>query len=120
VRTTLRRQPRPVPPIYQPELAADAILTAADHPRRELWLGANTAITILGNHLAPRLADRYLARTNVKAQQTDKPLDPSRPDYLHEPLDEGRDRGAHGPFDHQAKPRTHQFALAKLARRLLP
>jgi NAD(P)-dependent dehydrogenase (short-subunit alcohol dehydrogenase family) len=120
VRTTLRRQPQPVPPIYQPELAADAIVTAADHPRRELWLGLNTAITIIGNHLAPRLADRYLARTNVTAQQTDQPLDPGRPDYLHEPLDVREDRGAHGPFDAQAKPRTRQVPLAKLARRLLP
>src|SRR5215213_1267112 len=99
VRTTLRRHPQPVPPIYQPELAADAIVTAAAHPRRELWLGWNTAVTIIGNHLAPRLADRYLARTNIKGQQTDEPLDPSRPDYLREPLDDHGDRGAHGPFD---------------------
>jgi short-subunit dehydrogenase len=120
VRTTLHRQPQPVAPIYQPELAADAIVTAAEHPRRELWLGANTAITILGNYIAPRLADRYLAKTNVKAQQTDEPLDPGRPDYLHEPLDVRDDRGAHGPFDAQAKPRTRQVALARLARRLLP
>jgi NAD(P)-dependent dehydrogenase (short-subunit alcohol dehydrogenase family) len=120
VRTTLRRQPRPVPPIYQPELAADAILTAAGHPRRELWLGANTAVTIVGNFLAPWLADRYLAKTNVKAQQTDQPLDPGRPDYLHEPLDVAGDRGAHGPFDAQAKPRVRQLPLVKLARRLLP
>jgi NAD(P)-dependent dehydrogenase (short-subunit alcohol dehydrogenase family) len=120
VRTTLRRQPQPVPPIYQPELAADAIVTAAANPRRELWLGVNTAITIIGNHIAPRLADRYLAKTNVKAQQTDEPLDPSRPDYLHEPLDVSGDRGAHGPFDARAKPRTRQVAFARLARRLLP
>ena len=120
VRTTLRRQPQPVPPIYQPELAADAIVTAAANPRRELWLGVNTAITIIGNHIAPRLADRYLAKTNVKAQQTDEPLDPSRPDYLHEPLDVSGDRGAHGPFDVRAKPRTRQVAFARLARRLLP
>jgi NAD(P)-dependent dehydrogenase (short-subunit alcohol dehydrogenase family) len=120
VRTTLRRQPQPVPPIYQPELAADAIVTAAANPRRELWLGVNTAITIIGNQLAPRLADRYLAKTNVKAQQTDEPLDPSRPDYLHEPLDVRDDRGAHGPFDARAKPRTRQVGLARLARRLLP
>jgi NAD(P)-dependent dehydrogenase (short-subunit alcohol dehydrogenase family) len=120
VRTTLRRQPQPVPPIYQPELAADAIVTAAANPRRELWLGVNTAITIIGNHIAPRLADRYLAKTNVKAQQTDEPLDPSRPDYLHEPLDVSGERGDPGPFDARAKPRTRQVAFARLARRLLP
>jgi short-subunit dehydrogenase len=120
VRTTLRRQPRPVPPIFQPEFAADAIVTAAEHPRRETWVGVNTAVIILANHLAPRIADRYLAKTNVKAQQTEQPLDPSRPDYLHAPLDDRGDRGTHGPFDDQAKPRTKQFTLARLARRLLP
>jgi NAD(P)-dependent dehydrogenase (short-subunit alcohol dehydrogenase family) len=120
VRTTLRRQPQPVPPIYQPELAADAIVYAADHPRREVWLGGSTVITILGNKLAPWFADRYLARTNVQAQQTDQPLDPTRRDYLYEPLDDHADRGAHGPFDARAKRRSLQFGLSKLARRLVP
>jgi NADP-dependent 3-hydroxy acid dehydrogenase YdfG len=120
VRTTLRRQPQPVPPIFQPELAADAIVHAAEHPRREVWLGGSTVLTILGNKLAPWFADRYLARTNVKAQQADQPLDPSRPDYLHEPLDDAADRGPHGPFDAQAKRRSVQWTLSKLARRLVP
>jgi NADP-dependent 3-hydroxy acid dehydrogenase YdfG len=120
VRTTLRKQPQPVPPIFQPELAADAIVHAADHPRREVWLGGSTVLTIVGNKLAPWLADRYLARTNVKAQQADRPLDPSRPDYLHAPLDDDADRGAHGPFDAQAKRRSLQWSLTKLARRLVP
>jgi short-subunit dehydrogenase len=120
VRTTLRKQPQPVPPIFQPEVAADGIVHAAEHPRREVWVGGSTVLTILGNKLAPRLADRYLARTNVEAQQTDKPLDPSRPDYLHAPLDAAGDRGAHGPFDAQAKGRSVQWSLTKLARRLVP
>jgi NAD(P)-dependent dehydrogenase (short-subunit alcohol dehydrogenase family) len=120
VRTTLRKQPQPVPPIFQPELAADAIVHAASRPRREVWLGGSTVLTIAGNKLAPWLADRYLARTNVKAQQADQPLDPSRPDYLHEPLDGDADRGAHGPFDAQAKRRSLQWTLTKLARRLVP
>jgi NADP-dependent 3-hydroxy acid dehydrogenase YdfG len=120
VRTTLRRQPQPVPPIFQPELAADAIVHAAEHPRREVWLGGSTVLTILGNKLAPWFADRYLARTNVKAQQADQPLDPSRPDYLHEPLDDAADRGPHGPLDAQAKRRSVQWTLSKLARRLVP
>ncbi|HEX5622500.1 MAG TPA: SDR family oxidoreductase [Solirubrobacteraceae bacterium] len=120
VRTTLRRQPQPVPPIFQPEVAADAIVHAAEHPRREVWVGGSTVLTIVGNKLAPWFADRYLARTNVKAQQADQPLDPSRPDYLHAPLDDDADRGAHGPFDAQAKRRSLQWLLTKLARRLVP
>src|SRR5215213_11023855 len=120
VRTTLRKQPQPVPPIFQPEVAAAGILLAADRPRRELWVGGSTVITILGNKLAPRFADWYLARSNVKAQQTEQPLDPRRPDYLYEPLDDSEDRGAHGPFDDQAKPRSLQFALVKLGRRIFP
>ena len=116
VRTTLRRQPRPVPPVFQPEVAADAIVHAAAHPRRELWVGANTAAIIAGNHLAPWLGDRYLARTNVDAQQTPDPIDPSRPDYLYAPLG---DRGAHGPFDAESKGRSRQLALAKRRRPIL-
>jgi short-subunit dehydrogenase len=117
VRTTLRRQPRPVAPVYQPEVAADAIVHAAAHPRRELWVGANTPLLIWGNHVAPWLADRYLARTNVKAQQADTPIDPDhRPDYLYAPLG---DRGTHGPFDAEAKPRSVQLALTKRKRPLL-
>jgi hypothetical protein len=110
VRTTLRRHPRPVAPVYQPEVAAEAILHAAEHPRRELWVGGSTVLTIVGAQLAPGLADRYLARTNVEAQQTDEPIDPSRPDYLYRPLG---DRGTHGPFDDEAKERSLQLALSR-------
>ena len=116
VRTTLRRHPRPVPPVFQPEVAAEAIVHASEHPRRELWLGAMTALVIAGNKLAPALADRYLARTNVDAQQTGEAIDPSRPDYLYEPLG---DRGAHGPFDGEAKPRSRQLALVELRDRMI-
>jgi NADP-dependent 3-hydroxy acid dehydrogenase YdfG len=119
VRTTLRKQPQPVPPIFQPELAADAIVHAAERPRREVWLGGSTVLTIVGNKLAPWFADRYLARSNVQAQQADQPLDPSRPDYLHAPLDDDADRGAHGPFDQRAKRRSVQWTVTKLARRLV-
>jgi NAD(P)-dependent dehydrogenase (short-subunit alcohol dehydrogenase family) len=118
VRTTLQRRPRPVAPVFQPEVAADAIVHAAAHPRRERWVGGSTVAAIVGNKLAPGLADRYLARTNVKAQQTEHPLDPSRPDYLDEPLDDREDRGAHGPFDDEAKARSLQWTLAKHRRAL--
>jgi NAD(P)-dependent dehydrogenase (short-subunit alcohol dehydrogenase family) len=113
VRTTLRRQPRPVAPVYQPEVAADAIVHAASHPRRELWVGRSTVPVIVGSKLVPGLADRYLARTNVDAQQTDEPLDPSRPDTLYAPLG---DRGIHGPFDDEAAAGSLQLALAKRRR----
>jgi NADP-dependent 3-hydroxy acid dehydrogenase YdfG len=115
VRTTLRRQPRPVAPVYQPEVAADAIVHAAEHPRRELWVGASTPILIGGNKLAPWLGDRYLARTNVEAQQTADPIDPARADYLYRPLG---DRGSHGPFDGEARASSVQLALAKRRRAL--
>jgi len=110
VRTSLRRQPRPVPPVFQPEVAADAILRAADRPRRERWVGAMTAAVIIGNRLAPALADRYLARTNVEGQQTGDPIDPDRPDYVFEPLP--GDRGAHGLFDSEAKTKSLMVELA--------
>ncbi len=100
VRTTLRRHPRPVPPIYQPEIAADAIVWASEHPRREFFVGGSTVLTIVGNKLAPRVADWYLAKTNIEAQQTDIPIPPDRPDYLERPL--RGDRGAHGIFDDTA------------------
>ncbi|MBI5107079.1 MAG: SDR family oxidoreductase [Solirubrobacterales bacterium] len=111
VRTTLRRRPRPVAPVFQPEVAAEAILFAADHPRREVWVGGNTATIIAGNKLLPWLGDRYLARTNVKGQQDDVPIDPSRPDYLYTSLDD--DRGAHGPYGGEAKTRSLQLEVVK-------
>ena len=117
VRTRLPKLPQPVPPIWQPEVAADAIVFASEHPRREIWLGHNTAAIIAGNAVAPWVADRYLAATNIDAQQTDIPIDPDRPDYLDAPLP--GDRGAQGPFDDQAKPRSLQLELTKRKRPLL-
>jgi NADP-dependent 3-hydroxy acid dehydrogenase YdfG len=116
VRTTLDEQPQPVPPFYQPEVAADAIVFASEHPRREMWVGGNTVAIIAADKLAPWVADRYLARTNVDAQQTGEPIPPGRQDYLDGPLG---DRGAHGPFDDQAKARSYQLALTKRKRPLL-
>jgi hypothetical protein len=111
VRTTLRRQPQPVPPIYQPEIAADAIVWAIDHPRREYFVGGSTVMAIVGNKFAPRVADWYLARTNVKGQQTSEPIPPDRPDYLFSPLP--GDRGAHGRFDAKAHGRSPTWWATK-------
>ncbi len=110
VRTTLSCQPQPVPPIFQPEVAAHAIVWAAEHPRREVHVGANTAVIIAGNKLMPWLGDRYLARTNVEAQQTDEPVPPDHQDYLYGSLEV--DYGAHGPFDERAKPASRYFDVA--------
>jgi len=110
VETTLDRHPQPVPPIYQPELAARAVLWAAEHPRREVYVGEPTPLLIWAGRLAPGLVDRYLARTNYEAQQTQEPIPPDRPSYLWEPLP--GDRGAHGVFDDIAHTRSIQYELA--------
>jgi NADP-dependent 3-hydroxy acid dehydrogenase YdfG len=112
VKTTLRRHPRPVAPVYQPEIAAEAIVRASEHPRREHFVGGSTVMTIVGNRLAPRIADLYLARTAVDAQQQeDMPIDPGRPDYLHAPLP--GDRGSHGIFGDEATGRSPTWWLTK-------
>ncbi|WP_307825199.1 SDR family oxidoreductase [Streptomyces sp. M2CJ-2] len=116
VLTRLPRHPRPVAPVYQPEVAAEAVLYAADHPeRREYWVGGSTVATLLGQKLAPGLLDRYLARTGYDAQQTDRPVDPSRPVNLWKPPDDTApaDYGAHGVFDDEAHPRSLQFWLSR-------
>ena len=100
-RAKMPHRPQPVPPIFQPEVAADAIVFAADHPRREVMVGWPTVKAILGNAVAPGIADRYLAHSGYQAQQTDIPLEHERPGNLFEPVD--GDRGAHGPFDDRAK-----------------
>jgi NAD(P)-dependent dehydrogenase (short-subunit alcohol dehydrogenase family) len=107
VLSRLPNHPQPVPPIYQPEVAARAIVWASRHRRREVWVGGSTAATLLANAVAPGLLDRYLARTGVKAQQTSHPDDPDRPANLWEPVP--GDHGAHGGFDHRSHPRSFQF-----------
>jgi NADP-dependent 3-hydroxy acid dehydrogenase YdfG len=110
VRTRLNRHPQPVPPIYQPEVAARAVVYAAEHPRRELWVGGSTVYTILGEKLASGVMDRYLGRTNEKAQQADLVIDPaSRDDNLFSPP--SGDPGAHGIFDGLAHGRSPQWWL---------
>ncbi|SFB95658.1 SDR family oxidoreductase [Streptomyces aidingensis] len=106
VLSRLPRHPRPVPPVYQPETAARAIVHAAEHGRRrEHWVGMSTALTLLANKIAPGLLDRYLGRTGYASQQTGQPTAPDRPSNLWEPLDGpgGQDRGAHGGFDEEAQ-----------------
>ena len=110
-RNKMPRKAQPVPPIYQPEFAAEAVLWASRHPRREVYAGIPAVGTIIGNKLFPGLAERYLARTGYDAQQTNEPEDPARPDYLLEPLP--GDRGARGAFDAQARSSDPQFWATK-------
>ena len=98
---------KPVPPVYQPEVAAHAIHWAAHHRRREVYVGIPTVYTILGNKLAPWLAERYLAATAVSGQLTDEPKDPDRQDNLFSPP--SGDPGAHGPYDEEAHARSAQL-----------
>jgi NAD(P)-dependent dehydrogenase (short-subunit alcohol dehydrogenase family) len=101
VKTTLTRHPQPVPPIFQPEVAADAIVWAAEHPRREYWMGWATARAVIANRLVPGLLDRYLARRGFVVQQADESIEADRPHNLFEPVP--GDFGARGEFDDQAK-----------------
>jgi len=102
VLSRLPRKAQPVPPIYEPEVAAGAVVYAADHPRRrEYWVGGTTTATLIANAVAPGLLDRYLAKTGFDSQQTDEPRPADQPVNLWEPADDdsGRDYGAHGAFD---------------------
>jgi NAD(P)-dependent dehydrogenase (short-subunit alcohol dehydrogenase family) len=114
VRSKLPRHPQPVPPIYQPEVAARGVVYAADHPgRKQYFVGATTAATILADRVAPALLDRYLAKTGFKSQQTGDQQNRGRPDNLWQPVDEpGTDFGAHGEFDDKSHPRSAQLTLS--------
>jgi NAD(P)-dependent dehydrogenase (short-subunit alcohol dehydrogenase family) len=111
VKSRLPRKPQPVPPIFQPELAAEAIIWAAYDNRPEVYVGWPTVKAIVGDKIAPRLADWYLARYGYDAQQTPEPAAPSRPDNLWTPL--SGDHGAHGEFDARATTSSCQFTLVK-------
>lgn len=102
VKSRLKNKAQPVPPIFQPEVAAEAILYAAHSKRREIYVGGPTVEAIVGNKIAPSLLDHYLGATGFKSQQTNEPENPDRPDNLWEPVDAEHDRGAHGSFDQRA------------------
>ncbi|MFL1378307.1 hypothetical protein [Nocardiopsis protaetiae] len=102
VRSRMGARTRPLPPVYQPEVAARAIVWAAGHPRRRRYrVGHSTVATVLGQRLAPRLLDLYLARTSYDGQVRDAA--PPERDDLFAPLDAERDHGAHGGFDDEAR-----------------
>ncbi len=111
VKSRLPRQAQPVPPIYQPEVAAEAVYWAAHHRRREVDVGLSSAVTIWGNKFFPGIGDHYLGKTGYKSQQTEEPEEPNRPHNLWEPLDAEQDHGAHGSFDQRARSRSLQLAV---------
>jgi NAD(P)-dependent dehydrogenase (short-subunit alcohol dehydrogenase family) len=105
VLSRLPKHAQPVPPIYQPEFAARAVLYAADNPgRREYWVGSSTMATIAANALMPGLLDRYLGRTGFSSQQTDQPNTEQGKGNLWQPADgaDGHDYGPHGEFDNRS------------------
>jgi NADP-dependent 3-hydroxy acid dehydrogenase YdfG len=117
VKSRLPRRPQPVPPIYQPEIGAEAIAYAASHARRRVDVGAPTVAATVANKFVAGLVDRFLARKGYEAQQTPQPADPHRPSNLWAPV--RGDHGAHGRFSGEARSRslqlwadTHRGALA--------
>jgi hypothetical protein len=116
VLSRLPRRPQPVPPIYQPEVAAQGVVFAADHPdRKEHWVGASTAGTIMAQKFAAPLLDHYLGRTGYDSQQTKEPAVPGQPSNLWQPVDQppGSDHGAHGSFDDKSRQRSDQLNVTE-------
>ncbi len=109
VKTNFHKHPQPVPPIYQPELAAESVAWAASHRRREVNVGETTAATVLADKVIPGALDRYLGRTGFDSQQADWSLEADRVDNLWKPV--AGDHGAHGEFDEQAHARSVQWWL---------
>jgi hypothetical protein len=111
VRAKLPNKPQPVPPIFQPELVADAVVFAASRRRRQIWLAWPAVEAILAEKIAPAIADLYLGRTGYKSQQTGEPIDAHRRDNLYDPLP--GDHGAHGTFDARATRFSLEWWLSK-------
>ncbi len=110
VKSRLPRRPQPVPPIYEPEVAARAIVwAAANTHRREICVGFPTLVAVWGNKIAAGLFDRFLARDGFDSQQTNEPADPNRPDNLWAPLP--GDFGAHGRFGDRSRETSTQTWL---------
>jgi NAD(P)-dependent dehydrogenase (short-subunit alcohol dehydrogenase family) len=111
VKSRLPNKAQPVPPIFQPEVAAEAIVFAATHKRRQCWVGFSTVKAIIGNRIVPGLLDYYLGRTGYQSQQTNESKSPDQPDNLFLPVE--HDFGAHGAFDRRARSFSPQFWVEK-------
>jgi len=117
-RSNMQQQAQPLPPIFQPELAASAIVEASRHPRRELWVGLPAVKAIVGNRLLAPWLDRLMARQAYEGQQTDQPRDKGRSDNLYQPAADNV--GAHGRFDQKASTFSLQLWLNLNRRWLVP
>ena len=111
VKSRLPNKPQPEPPIFQPEVAAGAVVWASHHRRRELYVGMPTVKAMWGNKIIRGLLDRYLGRTGYQSQQTDQPEEPDRPSNLWQSVP--GPFTAHGSFDHRAKENSPQLWFAK-------
>ncbi|MEW6156740.1 MAG: SDR family oxidoreductase [Verrucomicrobiota bacterium] len=111
VRSHLPNQAKPVGPVYQPEVAAEAIYWAAHQKRREVFVGIPAVKAIVGNKIIPGALDHYLAKAAVEDQQTSEPRDPNQPDNLWKAVP--GDHGAHGRFDAQARKTSPQLWATK-------
>lgn len=121
-RFRLKYQPRPLPPVYQPELAARAILFAADHGQRELWSSFSAFKAIVGGFLLPGLTDKLALKQAYEGQNDPNlPASPasSRPDNLFEAVDADTDAGSHGRFGDEAKTSSLYLSMLLAMRRLL-
>ena len=109
IKSRMPNHPQPVPPIFQPEVAAEAIYWAAHHGRRELSVGWPTVKAIEGNKIVPGFIDWYLSRFGYTCQQTQQPADPNRPNNLWEPVP--GDHGARGIFSNRSKSYSLQLPI---------
>ncbi|MFC6726958.1 SDR family NAD(P)-dependent oxidoreductase, partial [Halobium palmae] len=112
VRSHADRGQRPFPPIYQPEVGAEAVVHVAETGRTETWVGWPTVATALANRFSSRLVDRLLAELPYGLQQTG-PVAADRPDNLFDPVDDDRDYGIRGPFDDRARETSAFFEVSK-------
>ncbi len=108
-KTNFDKKPQPVPPIYQPEVAAEAIYYAAYHKRREMYVGFRNTVLMIGNKFFPGFGDRYLAKNGYGSQMLDEKVDADRPANLWEPVDVDKDFGSHGDFDKRAIKKSWQL-----------
>lgn len=115
VKSRLPHRAQPVPPIYQPEVVAEAIYWAAHHRRREVMVGTSSLKAVESNKFVPGFLDRLLARKGFSGQQTDEPRPAVQIDNLWEPLDgeHGQDYGAHGDFDQKARRFSPEFWVSR-------
>jgi short-subunit dehydrogenase len=112
-RNKMPRKAQPVPPIYQPEVIAEAIYWAAHHRKRQLYIGGSTAIVITANKFLAGFGDWYLGKTGYDSQMRPERRDPNQPNNLFEPVDTTTDYGAHGAFDSRSTSRSYEIWAAE-------